>query len=427
MSGIVEVTFTPGTEPLLSDDNLYRYLVLAGGRASTKSWSVARALLIRGCRSRQRWLCCRELQNSISESVHKLFCDQIEALNMGGYYTVQRDGIYGANGSEFFYAGLRNDPQKVKSTEGLDGAWVEEGQSISDESMEILDPTVRKEGSQVIITYNPRFEEDCVHRMFHDPATRPPKTWYKELIYLDNPWLSEVNRAQAEHMKATNPLLYEHVWLGKCVPNLVNALWTWDSIDKPRTPIGTPMQLARVVVAVDPAVTANKNSDETGISVAACSKGAPRHYYVLADLSGRYQPEQWARKALQAYDTYEADAMVFEVNQGGQLVTETIKNVCRADNRPVPRLIEVRASRGKVVRAEPIAALYSQGLVHHVGPLADLERQMLRFNPIPADNKNQKSPDRMDALVWGLTQLSSGQAPMRIAKGLADAFARISR
>jgi phage terminase large subunit len=168
LSGIVDVTFAPGLEPLLDDNADYRYLVLAGGRASMKSWSFARALLIRGCRRPIRWLCCRELQNSIAESVHRLFTDQIYTLGMSGYYDVQRDGIYGKNSTEFFYAGLRNDPQKVKSTEGLDGAWVEEGQSISQESWDTLDPTVRKPGSQIGISYNPRFEEDPVHLMFQD-------------------------------------------------------------------------------------------------------------------------------------------------------------------------------------------------------------------------------------------------------------------
>jgi phage terminase large subunit-like protein len=418
----IEITFTPGVENLFSKD--FRYKILAGGRGSSKSWSVARSLLIRGAQTKQRWLCCRELQNSIAESVHKLFTDQIDALGLSKFYTVQRDGVFGLNGSEFFYAGLRNDPQKVKSTEGLDGAWIEEGQTISAESWDILDPTVRKEGSEIIVTYNPRFEEDHIHKLFYDPATRPPRTWYKELNYMDNPWFSEVNRAQMEHMKRTNPLMYEHVWLGKCVPSLSTALWDWDSIDKNRLPLGSEFQMARCVVAVDPAVTANKNSDETGIVVAGCAKGAPRHYYVLADYSGKFSPETWARRALDAYDTYQADALVFEVNQGGALVTDTVRNVCRLDNRAVPRLIEVRASRGKVVRAEPIAALYTQGLVHHVGYLPDLERQLMRFNPVPTENKGQKSPDRMDALVWALTQLSEGRAPMQLA---ATAVARLSR
>lgn len=412
---MIEATFTPGTEELFSEGT-YRYKVLAGGRSSTKSWAVARSLLIRSAQKKMRWLCCRELQNSIAESVHKLFSDQIEILGLANFYTVQRDGIYGANGSEFFYAGLRNDPQRVKSTEGLDGAWIEEGQSISAESWEILDPTVRKSGSEVVITYNPRYTEDPVHKMFADPETRPPRTWYKVLNYVDNPWVSAETLAQAEHMKRTNPLMYEHVWLGHCVPSLSTALWSWDSINNYRCKLGEEPDFNRVVVSVDPAVTANKKSDETGIIVVGSTSGRARHYYPLADLSDKHLPEQWARTALRAYDTYAADAIVYETNQGGLMVEETIVGVCRADGRAVPRLIPVRATKGKNVRAEPIAALYSQGLVHHVGNLAELERQLLHFNP--QDDAHQKSPDRMDALVWAITELSKGRVPMQLCESV---------
>lgn len=416
----IEATFIPGTEPLFSEGE-YRYKVLEGGRGSGKSWSVARSLLLRGAKRPLRYLCCRELQKSLSESVHQLLRDQVYALGLGGYYRVLRDEIQGPGDTRFTYAGLRNDPQAVKSTEGLDGAWVEEGQSISQESFEILDPTVRKPGSEIIVTYNARFETDYIHAAFADPDKRPPRSWYKVLNYMDNPWFSEANREQMEHMKRTNPLLYEHVWLGKCVPNLTNALWTLESIDAHRLRADTAMDQARVVVAVDPAVTANQRSDETGIVVASASRMVPRHFYVLADVSGRYSPEAWARKALSVYDSFSADAITFEVNQGGDMVKETLQNVCRSEGRSIPRLIPVRASRGKVVRAEPIAALYSQGLVHHCGAFPELERQMLTFNP--ADPR-QKSPDRMDALVWAMTELSAGRVPMKIAPGISKLFAR---
>lgn len=415
-----EVKFIPGTEPLLEEPSPYRYLVLAGGRGSGKSWSVARALLIRGCRERIRWLCCRELQNSIGESVHKLFETQIQALGLGAYFDVQRDGVYGKNGTEFFYKGIRNDPQAVKSTENLDGAWVEEGQSISAASWEALDPTVRRDGSQIIVTYNPRFATDTVHAMFVDPATRPARTWYKSLNYTDNPYFTEVNREQMEHMRRVNPLMYQHVWRGECVPSLTTALWSWESINANRVAPGKQPDLARIVVAVDPAVTAHKKSDETGIVVAGYAKGTPRHFYTLGDLSGRYSPEAWARKAVMAYDTFNADAIVCEVNQGGDLVPDTIRNYCRAEGRACPPIKTVRATRGKLVRAEPIAALYEQGLVHHVGGFAALEQQLLRYDPAAPDAKDRMSPDRLDATVWALTELSGGRTPIRIAAGMIE-------
>lgn len=413
---MAEVTFPPKAAVLF--DRSLRFIVLKGGRGSAKSWSVARAALILGAQEPLRFLCCRETMISLAESMLRLLSDQVDALGLGAFYEVQRDRIIGKNGTLFTFVGL-TDTQRVKSTEGVDICIVEEAQSVTEDSLKELIPTIRKPGSQIWVVYNPRYETDAVHQKFvvNEP---PPGTVVVTMNYSDNPYFPEVLIPEMEHMRVTNPLLYTHVWEGECVPNLANALWTWDSIDKHRLPLTSDLQLARVLVGVDPAVTANKNSDETGIIVVGCSKGTPRHFYVLSDQSGRYSPEGWARQALDAYDAYDADAMVFEVNQGGALVTDTVRNVCRMSGRPIPRLIEVRASRGKVVRAEPIAALYSQGLVHHVGPLPDLERQLLRFNPIPSENKGQKSPDRMDALVWALTQLSEGRAPMRIAAAVAE-------
>jgi hypothetical protein len=407
----VSALFHPKFQPLF--DPKWSFVILRGGRASMKSWACARAALILGTQNRERVLCCRELQNSISESVLRLLSDQVEALGLSAFYNVQQNGIDGVNGTEMFFMGLRNDTQKVKSTERLKRAWVEEAQSVSQESLDTLIPTVlRNEGAQIWFSYNPRFEEDPIHKMAENP---PPSTVVIDVNYRDAMEMGCFASAlvpQIEHMKRTNPLMYEHVYEGKCVPSLSTALWSWDSIDHNRLPTDRVIEFGRVVVAVDPAVTANKHSDETGIIVGASSKGNPRHFYVLSDVSGRLLPETWARRAINAYDTFEADAIVYETNQGGEMVADTIRNVCRVDNRAVPRLIPVRATRGKVVRAEPIAALYAQNVVHHVGNFPDLERQLLRFDP---NNPNQVSPDRMDALVWGLTELSAGRTPMRIA------------
>jgi predicted phage terminase large subunit-like protein len=385
---------------------------------SAKSWSIARVLLILGSQSKLRILCVRELQLSLAESVHKLLSDQIEALGLGAFYTVQRDGIYGANGTEFIFTGIKNNADKLKSMEGVDICWVEEAQTISTESLEILIPTIRKPGSRLWFSYNPRYDDDPVHVMFSaDPL--PPGTMVIEMNYTENPWFPDVLRPGMEQMRVMHPLMFEHIWLGKCVPSLSTALWQWDDINKNRVLLKDCPDFARIVVAVDPAVTANKKSDETGITVVACTKTTPRHYYVLADLSGRYLPEAWARKVLQAYDSHEAGAIVAETNQGGLMVTETIRNVCRTDGRATPSLKGVHASKGKAVRAEPIAALYSQGLVHHAGALPELEKQLLHFDP---NNANQPSPDRMDSLVWGLTELSSGRAPMKLAEGVLAKF-----
>ncbi|HJT06263.1 MAG TPA: hypothetical protein VJ747_05025, partial [Stellaceae bacterium] len=170
-----------------------------------------------------------------------------------------------------------------------------------------------------------------------------------------------------------------------------------------RAKVAVAPALRRVVVAIDPAVSTGEDADETGIVVAAL--GQDGHGYVLDDLSGRLAPAGWARRAVSAYHAHKADRVVAEVNNGGDLVEATLRAV---DAGVAYRA--VRASRGKAVRAEPVAALYEQGRVHHVGSFAALEDQMCAFAPDLDRGMAGASPDRLDALVWALTDLMIGAA-----------------
>lgn len=172
------------------------------------------------------------------------------------------------------------------------------------------------------------------------------------------------------------------------------ALWTRAMIEAAQAPGAFP-DMKRVVVAIDPAVTSGEQSDETGIIVAGL--GVDGIAYVLADRTCRLSPDGWASRAVIAYDDFDADRIIAEVNNGGDLVEATIRTVRR--NIPYKK---VHASRGKRVRAEPIAALYEQGRVKHAPGLHALEDQMVTFVPDGAEG----SPDRVDALVWALTELS---------------------
>ena len=182
---------------------------------------------------------------------------------------------------------------------------------------------------------------------------------------------------------------------GELLEILSGALWQPHWIDQSR--ISVPPELKRVVVAVDPPVTATASSDACGIVVAGI--GIDSRCYVIADrtLQGR-SPSAWAHAAVAAYKDFAADRIVAEVNQGGDLVETIIRQV--AANVPISK---VRASRGKWVRAEPVAALYAQGRVVHAGEFADLEAQMLAFGANGLSGGG--SPDRMDALVWAVSAL----------------------
>jgi predicted phage terminase large subunit-like protein len=167
-------------------------------------------------------------------------------------------------------------------------------------------------------------------------------------------------------------------------------------------------QIVRRVVAVDPAITNTDSSDETGIIVA--SRDHTGNGYVEHDYSMKGRPDAWATRVVEAYDAHQCDAIVIEVNQGGDLVAQVLRTI-----RPSLPIREVRASQGKKLRAEPISAMYEQGRIHHVGHLATLEDQMTSWTPdLP------KSPDRLDALVWALTDLMEAGGAEAYIRALAN-------
>ena len=189
--------------------------------------------------------------------------------------------------------------------------------------------------------------------------------------------------------------------LAEVLMDIPGALWNLDSIDAARRERAP--DLTRVVVAIDPAVSTSEGSDETGIIVAG--KDERGHGYVLEDLSGRYQPATWARTAIEAYRRHCADRIVAEVNNGGDMVENTLHTI-----DPNVTYTAVQASRGKITRAEPVAALYEQNKVHHVGGFPLLEDQMTSFTA-DIDRARLGSPDRVDALVWALTELVIERIP----------------
>jgi predicted phage terminase large subunit-like protein len=204
---------------------------------------------------------------------------------------------------------------------------------------------------------------------------------------------------------------YENTRLGRqelhaeILDDTEGALWSYNGIDATRVGKQTAPELRRVIVAIDPAVTNTDSSDETGIVVAGL--GVDGRYYVLEDASDKLSPDGWGRKAIDCYYNWQADRIVAEVNNGGDLVERLLRTI---DNS-VP-YTPVTASRGKITRAEPIAALYEQKKVSHAGSFAELEDQMTTYV-----GGSGKSPDRLDALVWALTELSqsSGTAYWRIS------------
>ncbi|HGT3057442.1 TPA: DNA-packaging protein [Klebsiella pneumoniae] len=183
--------------------------------------------------------------------------------------------------------------------------------------------------------------------------------------------------------------------------NAEGALWNEEMISAAHA-MRITQELSRTVVAIDPQATNSEESDESGIAVASVyGSGDERQYSLDADYSGKFSPNGWATKAIEAYEQHEADAIVIETNQGGDMAEDTLRNAGFTG-----RVIRVHASKGKYARAEPISALYAQGRVAHRGSLYEVENQFMEYVPTTA----KKSPDRLDAAVYALTELSEPQS-----------------
>ena len=190
-----------------------RYKVMYGGRGAGKSFTVASWLDIYGVKRPLRVLCAREYQVSIKDSVHRLLADRIEALGLSQFYTVTQTSIIGTNGTEFIFKGLHHNAQEIKSMEGVDICWVEEASSVSAESWDVLIPTIRKQGSEIWLTFNPLSPDDATWQRF--VKNPPPGAWVQKVLFSDNPWFPEVLDDERKHLQEIDPELYQHVWLGE--------------------------------------------------------------------------------------------------------------------------------------------------------------------------------------------------------------------
>ena len=200
-----------------------RYKVLYGGRGGAKSWGIARALLILGAKSPLRILCAREFMTSMRDSVHKLLCDQIESLGLLGFYEITQASIRGKNGTEFAFAGLKNNIANIKSYEGVDICWVEEAQTVSRLSWNVLIPTIRKQDSEIWVSFNPELETDETYPRF---VLRPPEDCIQiKINWSDNPWFPETLRLEKDALKTRDEEAYNQVWEGLCRQTVDGAIF----------------------------------------------------------------------------------------------------------------------------------------------------------------------------------------------------------
>ena len=371
-----------------------RYKGAHGGRGSGKSHFFAECA-VEHCIANQgaRIVCVREVQKSLKESVKLLIEDKIKVLDAQGF-TPQYDNIKTPGGGIILFQGMQDhSAESIKSLEGFDLAYVEEAQTLTARSLEMLRPTIRKGGSELWFSWNPRHASDPIDELLRGQQP-PPDAIVVQANYTENPFFPKELERERAYDEATNPERYAHIWLGEYEPQAIGAIWDRLTIHQNRRQ--ELPEMGRIVVAIDPAVSAEKGSDEHGIIVAGV--GEDQRGYVLDDATTKGGPQKWADRAVAKFDEYEADAVVIEVNQGGDMVAHTLKTV-----RPTLPIIEVRATKGKHVRAEPIAALYKQGRISHIGAFPKLEDQLCLMTA--GGYEGEGSPDRVDALVWGFTEL----------------------
>ena len=208
-----------------------RTYVAHGGRGSAKSWSMARALLVQGIYDPLRVVCAREIMTTIKDSVHALVCDQIAGMNMGAYYSVTDNHIRSYIGGEITYAGLRGlDVVKIKSLEGADLLWVEEGQSVVRKSWKVIEPTIRAEDSEIWVSMNPELDTDETYvRYILDP---PDDAWVQEINWRDNPFFSTTqNNVRLQDLKRLSKEEYDNVWEGVPRTSIEGAIYSKEMSD----------------------------------------------------------------------------------------------------------------------------------------------------------------------------------------------------
>ena len=386
----------PSFKPLFRR-NPKRYTILTGGRGSGKSYHVAYFLLWLIHEPGHVVLFTRYTLVSAGISIMPEFLEKIDLLNKLDEFHITKDEIiHKVSGSRIIFKGIKtssgNQTANLKSIQGVTTFILDEAEELTDyDSFEKIDLSIRQQGiaNRVVLVMNPSNKSHWVFTNYIN-ANRDDVT-HVHTTYMDNlANLSESFLEQAERTRQTNPIRYKHIFGGEWLDESEGILWNRMIINQARTETYTAK---RIVIGVDPATTATMDSDETGIIVGCIDDNG--NGYVLEDLSGRYSPSQWGALVGSAYTRWNADCIVAEKNQGGDMVETILRQ-----HHKTARVKLVSATKGKAVRAEPIYGLYEQGKVYHVGQFPILEHQMVTFNP-----ESGQSPDRVDALVWLFTDL----------------------
>lgn len=406
--------FSEKYEPLWTKK--YRYVIMTGGRASGKSYAGQTFLKDLSYQTGHKILNTRYTMASAQDSIIAEFTEKIESQQqidafslVGNKYTNLKSE------SEVLFSGIKTSSgiqtAKLKSIVGVTTWALEEAEELEDDgsdemagTFDKIDDSIRTKGADLrtILSWNPSNEESFIYKRFFKEAGVDithnglvGDTLYIYTTYLDN--MENLHPSfveKANKTKETRPERYNHIYMGIPIKENSLALWKAITMIEPYRKSELP-EIKRTVIALDPAVTNTGKQDETGVMV--CGEDFSGQLWVIKDLSKQYTTGEWSRAVVGAYHKYGAEAIIAEVNNGGSLIEDVMRNV---DENI--RVKKVRAKHGKILRAEPVSGMYEDGKVHHFKRFPELELEMTSYTGAAKD----VSPNRLDALVYALAYLS---------------------
>lgn len=385
--------------------------LLVGGSRSGKSFIIVRSIVLIALKyPGSRHLIARYRFNAVKNSIWSDTLKKVLKLcfnNMPVKWNNVDYFIELPNGSQIWLAGL-DDKERTEKILGMEflTIFLNEASQISYDAYSTIKTRLAQliEGARNIlfVDCNPPSKKHWLFKVFIeniDPEQNTPLTADRygslKMNPIDN--LDNISPEYMEILRSMPARKRQRFMDGDFSDDTIGALWTDDLINSTR--VVTAPVMKRIVISIDPAVTSKDTSDETGI--VAVGIGYDDNLYILDDDTGTYTPNEWAIRGIAMYNKWEADKIIGETNNGGDLIEAVLRNI----NKTIPYK-SVHATRDKLTRAEPIAAIYEQGKAHHVGILVELELEMCSWTA----KSGEKSPNRIDALVWGCTELDPGSA-----------------
>ena len=420
----------PNSEAMLTEKQLEaqkllaspsRYVLFVGGARSGKTFLMCRAIVLRALKGEgSRHLIARFRFNHVKTSIwndtmplvfEKCFPGLKVRSNKAEFYWEF------PNGSQIWLGGLdeKQRTEKILGTEYC-SVFLNEASEIGWSAVELIKTRLAQNvpglRQKLYVDCNPPLSSHWTHRLFVEK--REPNPPYESIPDPENYSWIRINPSDNAHnlspefldsLQKLSPRARDRFWKGEWGSATENALWTAESIGKHRRREHPDLQ--RVVIGVDPSGTKGEDDDDRSdhVGIVVCGLGIDGDAYVLEDLTQKTKPSVWGRAIVSAFARHEADVIVGETNFGGAMVEAVIRSAAAEMHQRI-NYKEVKATRGKVVRAEPISALYDRGKVHHVGSLSEVEDQLCQFTTV--GYMGDRSPDRADALIWALSELFPG-------------------